>query len=30
MELAPRLQEVFPSINVAALYGGVDREKMQR
>ncbi|PFV77152.1 DNA/RNA helicase [Bacillus sp. AFS059628] len=28
LELAPRLQEVFPSINVAALYGGsVDREK---
>ncbi|MGQ0438393.1 ATP-dependent helicase ComFA, partial [Bacillus sp. B-TM1] len=28
MELAPRLQEVFPSINVAALYGGsVDHEK---
>lgn len=31
LELVPRLQEVFPSINVAALYGGsVDREKMQR
>ncbi|HDR8173213.1 TPA: DEAD/DEAH box helicase [Bacillus thuringiensis] len=28
LELAPRLQEVFPHINVAALYGGsVDREK---
>ncbi|MDF4766650.1 ATP-dependent helicase ComFA, partial [Vibrio parahaemolyticus] len=28
LELVPRLQEVFPSINVAALYGGsVDREK---
>lgn len=30
-ELAPRLQEVFPSITVAALYGGsVDHKKMQR
>lgn len=28
LELAPRLQEVFPDINVAALYGGsLDREK---
>ncbi|OFD56085.1 competence protein ComF [Bacillus mycoides] len=28
LELAPRLQEVFPNINVAALYGGsLDREK---
>ena len=31
LELAPRLQEVFPSITVAALYGGsVDHKKMQR
>ena len=30
LELAPRLQEVFPYIKVAALYGGsVDKEKMQ-
>ncbi|HDR7715359.1 DEAD/DEAH box helicase [Bacillus albus] len=28
LELAPRLQEVFPNINIAALYGGsTDREK---
>ncbi|MBT8998607.1 DNA/RNA helicase, partial [Lactobacillus delbrueckii subsp. bulgaricus] len=28
LELAPRLQEVFPSITVAALYGGsVDHKK---
>ena len=28
LELAPRLQEVFPYIKVAALYGGsVDKEK---
>ncbi len=30
LELAPRLQEVFPYIKVAALYGGsVDKKKMQ-